>query len=241
MKVTFIAPNNQQYQMDWKDILPFSKKMCENWMRDSEHRKKSFETFRKEYKMFQPYYDFLIHRMRFIQVGNPFFENTYAVPKSNHVEIVPMKEGQSLNYAELKKESSTVHIYRGSDKMLEVTNQLDVNLEGFLLPSGTWISVHTIQSHDLLAYAYLRQLMVEREDVSNSFLECKDQLNDIREFMYYKLGCALVAGEESKIAIYDKDLVTDAQKKAFSKIKFDEELQKDILEDFNNPFTGKQK
>ena len=69
------------------------------------------------------------------------------------------------------------------------------------------------------------------------YLKYRDKIGDIREYFFYRLGCAQICGLKCRIAIYDATMLTPIQKKLLDSMNLDPTLQKSILEDFQNPFS----
>lgn len=239
MTVILLSPDGKKYELEWKDLLEFSKQACKLWISKSEANKKSFDSYAAQYKLFTPYYDFLLHRLQYIQVGFPFFEKTYAVPSLQFISLFSLEEGEPLNYEYLKNKKSKLHfdIYNGSDRVLDYQSRLSEYKEGFLFPDGSSLSIKHLSNHQNIAYAYLLQKMIEDPALVDDYLKCKDKIADIREYFFYKLGCVQTAGEECRIAIYDMNMMTQIQQRLLATMNLDPELQNSILKEFQNPFA----
>lgn len=238
MTVTLLSPNGEKYCLEWKDLLEFSKQICENWISKSEMNRKIFEDYASQYGLFTPYYDFLLHKLQYIQIGFPFFEKVYAIPSINYIKLIPLEENDILEYSYLKgkRGKSEFEIYSGSDKLLDYQKILREYKEGFLFPNGSLISIEQLSNHQNIGYAYLLQKMVEEPSLLEDYMKCKNKLVDIREYFFYRLGCVQTFGTDCRVAIYDVNLITSIQRKMLSKMELDPTIQSSVLEEFQNPF-----
>jgi len=80
--------------------------------------------------------------------------------------------------------------------------------------------------------------MIEDPSLVTDYLNYKDKIGDIREYFFYRLGCAQTFGLECRVAIYDVALLTSIQRKLLNSMDLDSDLQNSILEEFQNPFTS---
>lgn len=227
MTVTLLSSDGKKYVLEWKDLLALSKQIVTNWISKSEANKKIFEDYALQYGLFSPYYDFLLHKLQYIQIGFPFFENVYAIPSINYIKLIPLEESDILEYEFLKrkKRKSSFEIYSGSDKLLDYQQILHNYKEGFLLPNGSLISIEQLSTHQNIGYAYLLQRMIEEPLLLEDYMKCKNELVDIREYFFYKLGCVQTFGTECRLAIFDINLITGIQKKILNSMKLDPVIQ----------------
>ncbi|MCI8545190.1 MAG: hypothetical protein HFH09_03060 [Bacilli bacterium] len=240
MTVILLSPDGKKFELEWEDLLECSKQICEQWISESEENKRIFDSYASQYTLFTPYYDFLLHRLRYIQVGFPFFENACAIPSLHFKKIISLDGEDPLNYDYLKnrKNQFCLDIYTGSDKQLDYQKPYSEYKEGFLLPDGSLISIDQLGNHKNIAYAYLLQKMIEDPSLLTDYLNYKDKIGDIREYFFYRLGCAQTFGLECRVAIYDVALLTSIQRKLLNSMDLDSDLQNSILEEFQNPFTS---
>lgn len=239
MRIMLISPNNEVLNITWEQLYSVSKDICLKYIEQSDENKRKFENFAKHYKYFEPYYDFMIHRMRFIQVGTPFLENSFIFPSLNIKKVYQFDPNKELSYKSLTNQrvNQVMEIFCGDDKTLDrIENPTDYT-EGLLLPDGSLISIKNIINHRDLSYTYLLQKFVVSPEYLSDYLKHLSNLSDIREFIYYRTGIAMLASKDPKTAIYDKNLVTEKQLKTLMSFRLDPYFQKLIDEDFSNPYS----
>lgn len=236
MEVTFIAPTNEQFKIEYKDILSFSKMICEEWMEQSPEYQEKFAKFSENYHLFPPYYDFMLYRLKFIQVGFPLYPDCYGVPGISSMKI--KKGSTSLDYDTLKKslDKEVDIFYRGDDKNLGYKNCISDFEEGFLLRDGSFVTLKQLVSHRKLFDIYFLEQSIVEPTLCDDFLQVSYQLNDRIEYTYYCMGLAMLASKNPKYAIYDEHLMTEKQKDVLQHLDLNPEMDAQIREDFHNPY-----
>lgn len=181
-KVSFIFPNNSIYFINYEDVEDFCKSLCLK-----EDNIKEFESFKKDYTYFSPYFDFVMFKLKLIFI-NPLFSGKYGLFNfDNALYLYPIK---SFNYEDcfnsskilFSKDLGDPFMTSVSDSELGInkTNadntgnvMIDPNLYGMMSNSGTISGSHTTTCNSVL-----NQLLINSTLICNSFFEEKDKYLD---------------------------------------------------------------
>ena len=241
MRVIFITPSNEQFKIDYKDIAAFSKMICEKYIEESEEHKNKFEKFAENYSLFPAYYDFMIYRLRFIQLGIPFYKDCYGIPSMSSMKIKHFPRECTLDYESLQRNSDKEVdvLYPGSEKSLDHKTFIQEYEEGFLLQDGSLISIKNLVNHRKLFLVYLVQTSVLQGDICDVMEMYNREQKDILEYSYYRLGLALLGSKNPRYAIYDQYLITEMQRSILESLQLDPDIDASIQAEFHNPYRKK--
>ena len=99
-KVKIISPDNEKTELNYFDILFFCQEKTEEYISLSDENLIRFRNFRKNYTIFEPYFDFVMMELKYILL-NPFFEkDEYLLPYNGKYYINSLYNTSS-NYDDL--------------------------------------------------------------------------------------------------------------------------------------------
>lgn len=241
MEIKLISPQNKIITLKWQELNNICKNICEAYINQSEKNKQTFLEFSSKYDYFEPYYDFVITKLKYIQVGYPFFKNSFGYGNENEISfsIYRLEETDTLDYNQLiqKERFSLLTCFNGNEELLDRIKVPSGDIEGFILRDGSAITIKNLMNHQLLGYTYLLEKLIQEPKYLNDFLEYKNNIKDIREYLYYRMGLIYVTSQEVKFALYDQELITSEQEKFLPTIELDLILQEGILKEWHNPFA----
>ena len=113
-KVKIISPDNEKTELNYFDILFFCQKKTEEYISLSDENLIRFRNFRKNYTIFDPYFDFVILELKYILL-NPFFEkDEYLLPYNGKYYINSLYN-TSINYDDLINKKPTFDFMPATD------------------------------------------------------------------------------------------------------------------------------
>ncbi|HHW69212.1 MAG TPA: hypothetical protein GX747_02570 [Tenericutes bacterium] len=170
MRSFFIKPNNEIIEVKPEEINLFCKKTCEKYVLESAENKKEFDSFSTKYTFFKPYYDFVMHKLKYIHVGFLLDNTKYVYSKDN--KLIPCDYNfETIDYNELiSKKPDSFIIYDGSDETIGLKDEeTHFTGTGYILPNKQFLSCNKLEGHDEQADAIMNQLIVENKYILNDY------------------------------------------------------------------------
>lgn len=217
MKVGFLLPNNQTILMDYDEVNDFCKTLCE-----SVANYDSFIEFSKEYSYFEPYFDYVMVKLKYVFL-NPFMqENKYLKAVKNKMFIIESDNG-NLTYEEVNDNAISKNnagyycdVAISSDKELNIEIPANNVLKSWLIdPNGIAMITKTDEefgNHEITANTVLNNLLIkdaklwQKVDFSKySVINLVECFGFLRTIKYDDVN--MIIGVKSHLSIELHDLV----------------------------------
>lgn len=218
-KVKIISPDNEKTELNYFDILFFCQKKTEEYISLSDENLIRFRNFRKNYTIFDPYFDFVILELKYILL-NPFFEkDEYLLPYNGKYYINSLYNTSS-NYDDLinKKPNFSFDFMPATDYNVCRNNKIlnkDTRI-GFCVDSeGNIYNNDILQRHLKMIHLLLNQHLIKEFGICNKYkhyIEVHGYHRKV-DFFSEKLGYMIGFPSNQNTLIFNSKLLTKEQKK----------------------------
>ncbi len=218
-KVKIISPDNEKTELNYFDILFFCQKKTEEYISLSHENLIRFRNFRKNYTIFDPYFDFVILELKYILL-NPFFEkDEYLLPYNGKYYINSLYN-TSINYDDLinKKPNFSFDFMPATDYNI-CRNKKTLNKDtriGFCVDSeGNIYNNDILQRHLKMIHLLLNQHLIKEFGICNKYkhyIEVHGYHRKV-DFFSEKLGYMIGFPSNQNTLIFNSKLLTKEQKK----------------------------
>lgn len=238
--VKVICPNNEVISLKYSDLLYFCQKITSSYISKSKQNLEEFLEFRKHYHFFQPYFDFVMMKKKYILLEPLFYKDTYLLPYHEQYFIIPLGNHQDMSYHKLLSEkplSSFDFLSAFDENICVQKDKKNIgNDVGFCLDSeGVLYQNHILERHLKMARLILNQKML------NSTNFCVRYRKYVREkgpyhlldFLTEELGYSIGFPSNQNVVTYHSKKVTEEQLSYLKYLKAKYHIK---LEDTNQKF-----
>lgn len=217
MKVGFMLPNNQTVFMDYDEVNDFCRIVCENIDNYDD-----FIKFSKDYSYFDPYFDYVMTKLKYVFI-NPFMkDNNYLKAVKNKLFIIESDDG-NLTYEEVSNyaiDKNNAGYY--CDLVISSNSELNIEsptgklLKSWLIdPNGIAMitkSDEEFGNHEITANTILNNLLIKDNDLwqkvdfnKYSVINLVERFGFLRTVKYDDIS--MIIGVKRHLSIESLDLV----------------------------------
>lgn len=183
VKVSFITKDNDVYEMSYAEVLEFCKEIC---LRDE--IKDEFNQFKRNYTIFDPYFDFVTFRLEYIFCVGGFQLIHYKNPDTGDEGLYDAVS-KSLDYKEILASLykminlhidnfPVIKIAKCSDRDLNIEVLNNIPSSSFLVDGNSMGLISKAGdprgSHPLTANTILNQYLIHDEDILSTLINYKN-------------------------------------------------------------------
>lgn len=251
IKSGFITNEGKEIEIPYKEMGDFCQSFCLNYASKSDKNKKELEDFSHIYNTYNPYYDFIIHRLGWIHIGVLNDPKKIAFGIKNKLII---KYGKDVNVDDVKKEEKYIkeleeNYGKHSDyEAFSIGNcGMILKYEGFLMPNGKMIKLEN-GLHEDAGLDVLQNLCFTYPQILSDYDYYKRTANLLltKDYLISRLGMIKIAAEELRNGdmiytyMYDPYLMNDIKsrmlKMSFARLENVHDYQasfSDTFDDYN--------
>lgn len=236
--VKIINPNNEVISLKYSDILYFCQRKTEEFISLSEKNLKEFVEFRKNYSFFDPYFDFVMLKLKYVLINPLFYQNTYLLPYEEKYYIMDLH--REYKYAELIEEKPNFSFdflpANNYNICIQKDNYHMNDKVGFYLDTDGIVYLnHFLCRHLKMARLILNQKMIHSISLTLQYRNYIDQHgeNYLCEFLNEKLGYVIGFPSDENRIIYNSKKLTQPQINYLNTIKTKHKIK---MEDNNRKF-----
>lgn len=205
----------EEKELEYYNLGEYCKNLCEKYTSLSEENREEFDEFSKKYTYFKPYFDFVMKYMDGV-VYSPFFDDGKClVMKNDKYFIQPLEMENNI--------LGSFDMVSSDDKSIGLNSKIKCeDTEGcFVDLFGNILQLDYAGRHLKLAHAILNQNLISSVSCCRKFKDFKENGNRTHmiDFLINYYGLAYIKYKEPKQVIYNSATITEAQYKAFCKIK----------------------
>lgn len=237
----FLDKNGNFFEVAISSIPAFTQKQCLQKCQSNPMLENLFYLFSQKYQTFAPYYDFLIHKLRFIHLGILGDDTLYGIGKFNQILIKKIPKDfqfNKLGYEMLcnnnEKEIAMISTY--DDKNLDFHFGIKQYMEGVLFSNGVFSSIKNIPSHQSLIQTILTGFIATYSFIGKDIENLKI-VNHFSNYFTERMGGVILASMNPRYGIYDKNLLSDVQRMILEPLNFDPEIDLSVRNQFSNPYS----
>lgn len=171
-KTGFISPDGIFIEIPYYEVNSFAQKRCYEYIEKSIQNKNTFNAFSKEYKTFNPYFDFLVCVLGYVFVNPLNYQNTIMYFDRY---IKKMKAVTDLNRPVnnlIEEDGRFTYLMPSSDVSLEIQPfKNNIMLDGIIMPNGNFLVLdRTILGvHEVLAEQILNELLIKNKELYEDY------------------------------------------------------------------------
>lgn len=227
IKSGFVTPQNIQFNVPYEKMGEFCEKYCKDYAKQSTENKQRFNEFSNNYNLlfpnnnlFLPYYDFLIHELKFLNIGF-LNEDKIALSFEKKLKIFDTENISNIEYKDImgkyiENTENNLPIYN----FLKEPDVVSLINGGFLFRDGSFLATRHDEFHEGFASVLINLFALIFP------LICKDYINDgykydlKNDYLTCKLGiCTLGNYRRGLNSRYNPFLTNDIQTNTLEKIK----------------------
>lgn len=225
MEITIISPSNEKITLKYYDILYFCQMIVEKFISESKENLKQFQQFRTQYSHFDPYFDFVVMKLKYILV-NPFFHHDLYL--LGYQEKYYMMDGDiNKSYYELQATipNFSFDFLPATDQNICICHHIKDNQIGFYLDSnGILYQNNQLERHLKMARLLLNQQMIHNASICFKYKKYIQKYGYYRisDFLVEMLGYTIGFPSSQNTLIYNSKMLTKEQQEqiVYCKTKF---------------------
>ena len=216
--VALLTPDNKLLKATYPKLRNICIKECLK-----EENIEQFMEFQKEYSYFEPYFDFMFFRKKYLLLNPLYVESSVLGEKNGELYLVKITE---IDYEKIRRkleqintQEQKIFITQCSDRKLQLKKASVKNIGRCLVDSNLIsmmnVPVDSLDSHMTTANTILNQVMIRCPEIAKDFLEeiriQPEYYNDypenlIIDYVCRRLGCLRIT---DNLVIYSTTSITE--------------------------------
>ncbi len=225
-EITFVTPNNNRISVSIYELLDFCRNICMDYISTYPEEKEKFEMFSKNYSYFDPTYDFIICKLKWISYpclyDDLYYLQSGSDERKKQKKLIPSNiDAMSYNELMLNGEREFTEIYNASDFYIGYKNYhiFSKSIDGYFDENGELFANFFVSNHRSSTAPILNQMAVEIPFVAEDLINFNSTYNvkrscsfsDYLTFRYGFLSISTYAGRD--FMKYDPSNLTLKQSK----------------------------
>jgi hypothetical protein len=216
----FITPDNEQIEVSISKMGEFCQKYCLLYSKESLKNNKHFEQFSKKYSYFKPYFDFIMHELKWLQIGTVFDQNNISLSRKDDektkVLLQPRFDRKDISINNIyqylfNKSYGWQPLPTCSDIDMQLNSCYSyLNTSGYLFNDGTFIDIPIM--HFRFSQALLNEILLENNIILDDY---KKQITNkdytAEDYLIGRLGVIKFDNYRSKKMYYVNELMSNEQ------------------------------
>jgi hypothetical protein len=216
IKSGFITDTDCQIEIPINQMGNFCQTICLKHL--SKNKIIIFNDFIDNYSYFKPYFDFIVHKLKWIQIGTVFNDNAISISIEDEKKdklIQPIIQKSNIHskniYEYLKNEKyDCLKVPECSDENLGIINDYYPNRSGLIFNDGKFIDI--AMHHEAHCIAILNEILLENKLILDDYLKVKKRNLTAEDYLIQRLGLLKIDNYSTGKMYYANCLISREQK-----------------------------
>lgn len=216
IKSGFITDADCQIEIPINQMGDFCQTICLKHL--SKNQIIAFNNFITKYNYFKPYFDFVIHKLKWIQIGTVLNSNAISLSieeEKKDILIQPIIQKNNIysknTYEYLKNEKyDCLNIPTCSDEDLGIINNYYPNRSGLIFNDGKFIDI--AMHHEAHCTAILNEILLEDKLILDDYIKFKKRNLTAEDYLIQRLGLLKIDNYSTRKMYYADGLISREQK-----------------------------
>lgn len=145
----FITPDNVKLEVKFESMGDFCKEQCEIYKSKSKENEENFNKFSDRYYLFNPHYDFLVHFLKWVNVGF-LNRNEFAFSYRNRLLTKNMDDfSYERSYEGIVEPHNLIKNIIKKETLYDLDSRVGViDVPGFIFRDGTYMFLYNLEFHE---------------------------------------------------------------------------------------------